>query len=83
MKVSICVGSSCHLKGSYAIIQKFQEAVATHHLEQQVTLAAAFCVGHCTKGVSVEIDGHVIEGFTSENFDQLFQQHILEVLPKN
>ena len=48
MKISVCIGSSCHLRGSYDIIQRLKELVARDHLEDQVELSAAFCLGQCT-----------------------------------
>lgn len=77
MNVYICVGSSCHLKGSYDIIQLMKEAIAEHHLEEQVNLSAAFCLGHCTDGVSVKIDEDVICGVSRESFTEFFHTKIL------
>ena len=45
MIIQICVGSSCHLKGSEDIVALLQQAVAEHHLESQITLAGSFCTG--------------------------------------
>lgn len=80
MKVSICVGSSCHLKGSHDIIQLMKEAVASHKLEESVSLSAALCLGHCTDGVSVKIDEKIVCGISRENFPEFFQNEILAKL---
>ena len=53
MKVTICIGSSCHLKGSREIVEILQKLVEENHLEDQVTLNGAFCMGNCMHGVSV------------------------------
>ena len=45
MIIQICVGSSCHLKGSPEIVELLQKAVADYHLEHEVTLAGSFCIG--------------------------------------
>ena len=45
MIVQICVGSSCHLKGSERIVELFQSAIAEHKLEDDITLAGSFCTG--------------------------------------
>lgn len=57
MKTTICIGSSCHLKGSRQIVEQLKELVAEHHLEEKVELKGAFCMGNCTNGVCVELDG--------------------------
>ena len=49
MTVQVCVGSSCHLKGSETIVSILQEAVTQYHLENEVTLAGSFCIGQCTR----------------------------------
>jgi NADH:ubiquinone oxidoreductase subunit E len=54
MDIQVCVGSACHLKGSYEIISKLQEYLKNHCLEEKVVIKAAFCLGHCTDAVSVK-----------------------------
>lgn len=80
MNVYICVGSSCHLKGSFDIIQLMKEAIARHKLEETINLSAALCLGHCTDGVSVKIDEDIICGISKENFPSFFQNNILAKL---
>jgi len=80
MNVYICVGSSCHLKGSYDIIQLMKEAIIEHHLEERINLSAAFCLGHCTDGVSVKINDDVVCGVSKNNFQEFFSKEILAKL---
>ena len=47
--VQICVGSSCHLKGSETIVQMLEAAIAEHHIEDEVVLTGSFCIGKCNK----------------------------------
>ncbi|MGB4661282.1 MAG: NAD(P)H-dependent oxidoreductase subunit E [Mobilitalea sp.] len=77
MNIYICVGSSCHLKGSYDIIQLMKEAISTHQLEEKVTLSATFCLGHCTDGVSVKINDDTVCGVSIDNFEDFFQTRVL------
>ena len=77
MNISICVGSSCHIKGSYNIIQLMKEAIEVHQLEEKVSLSAAFCLGRCTDGVSVKIDDEIICGVSAECFPDFFDQYVL------
>ncbi len=77
--VQVCVGSSCHLKGSEEIVQLLQKALEEHHLEDKVVLAGSFCIGRCNRvGVTVQVDDDVCVGITPENFREFFKQHILE-----
>lgn len=78
MDVKVCVGSSCHLKGSYIIIQRLQELLKEHHLENDVHLKGSFCMGKCIDGIPLEIDGELVLQVGVQNIDQVFEQHILK-----
>ncbi len=81
MIIQICVGSSCHIKGSPEIVELLQAAVAEHHLENEVTLAGSFCIGKCNRiGVTVQVDDEVHTGVTKDGFKEFFQQHVLAKL---
>lgn len=78
MVISVCVGSSCHLKGSYDIIEAFKSALAVNNLVDKITLKATFCLGKCgVAGVTVKIDNEIITGVTTENFDEVFRENVL------
>ncbi|MBQ7138808.1 MAG: (2Fe-2S) ferredoxin domain-containing protein [Clostridia bacterium] len=81
MIIQICVGSSCHIKGSAEIVELLQSAVAEHHLEHEVTLAGSFCIGKCNRiGVTVQVDDEVYTGVTKEGFKEFFQNNVLAKL---
>ena len=81
MLIQICVGSSCHIKGSPEIVELLQAAVAEHHLEHEVTLAGSFCIGKCNRvGVTVQVDDAVYTGVTRDGFKEFFQQAVLAKL---
>ena len=79
--VQICVGSSCHLKGSAEIVGLMEAAVAEHHLEEDVVLTGSFCIGQCNRvGVTVQVNDDVHIGITTENFREFFKNNILDVI---
>ena len=80
MNISVCVGSSCHLRGSYAIIELLKDRLAQHGLDEKINLGAAFCLGKCTEGVTVRFEETVVSGVSRENFDEIFRTHVLEPL---
>ena len=81
MIVQICVGSSCHLKGSEKIVELMKAAISETHLEGDVTLAGSFCTGKCNRvGVTVTVDDTIYTGVTPENFDIFFEDKILKPL---
>lgn len=77
MVVSVCVGSSCHLKNSYGLIALFKEAITKHQLEDKVELKASFCLNNCINGVSVKIDDAPCQGVSLENFNAFFNEKII------
>ena len=79
--VQICVGSSCHLKGSQQIVELMQKAVEEHNLDGDVVLVGSFCVGKCNReGVTVQVNDDVHVGITPQNFKEFFTQYILNVI---
>ena len=78
MNIYVCVGSSCHLKGSYDIINLMKENIVKNGLTDKVKLSAAFCLGKCTaEGVSIKVNDEVISGVSKDNFDEIFKKHVL------
>ena len=81
MIIQICVGSSCHLKGSEELVKLFQEAVEKNKLDYDVTLAGSSCTGKCNReGVTVSIDDDIYTGVTPEGFDEFFKENVLDKL---
>ena len=77
MNVSVCIGSACHLKGSYEIMRRFRDLVEQHGLQGQVAISPAFCLGHCRDGVTIQVDDAIVTGVSLSNAEQVFGEHIL------
>ena len=45
IKISVCIGSSCHLKGSYNVINGFQHVIEKNNVSDKVEIAGTFCTG--------------------------------------
>ena len=82
MIVQICVGSSCHLKGSEEIVELFEKALQEYKIEaDEVMIVGSFCIGKCNRtGVTVQIDDDIHVGVTRENFREFFKKNILDVI---
>lgn len=79
--IQICVGSSCHIKGSETIIELFENAIKEHHVEDDVVLTGSFCIGKCNSvGVTVQVNDDIHVGITPENFREFFKTNILDVI---
>lgn len=77
MIISVCVGSSCHLKGSYEVIQKLTQKIKENNLEDKIEIKASFCLGNCMNGVSMKIDDELVSNASSETIDEIFDTRIL------
>ena len=75
MEIKVCVGSACYVKGSHEVIQQLQKLIAIYGLENKIILKAAFCLGHCTQAVSVEIDD-VVYSVPKDGVDLFFKEHV-------
>ena len=79
MKLTVCIGSSCHLKGSRQIVEQLQKLIEENHLESEVELIGTFCLGACQTGVSVKIDDTLFS-LTPEDVKSFFEKEILSKL---
>ena len=79
MKISVCVGSSCHLKGSYDVIEELKRIIKKYDVEDVVELQASFCLGHCSEGVSVMADEDILLNGNKDNVEEIFAR---EIYPK-
>ena len=78
MKVTVCIGSSCHLKGSRQVVEELQYLISENNLKDEVELGGTFCMGNCQKGVCAMLDGRVFS-LTPEQTELFFKE---EILPK-
>ena len=79
--VQVCVGSSCHVRGSAEIVELMEEAIAEHKIEDDVVLSGSFCIGKCNRvGVTVQVNDDIHVGVTRENFREFFNKNILAVV---
>lgn len=76
MVVTICIGSSCHLKGSRKIVERFNELIQENNVGDKVSLNGSFCIGECVNGVCVKVDGE-LHSVSPETADEFFEKEIL------
>lgn len=76
LKVVICIGSSCHIKGSRQVVEQLQYLIAEHGIGDKVELGGTFCMGKCQAGVCVTVDG-ALHSVTPESVGTFFEAEIL------
>lgn len=75
IKINVCVGSSCHIRGSYRIIELLNNAIKENDLTDKVEVSAAFCLGHCMNGVSVKVNDQIF-GVNEDSFKDFFEENV-------
>lgn len=56
MKITVCIGSSCHIKGAREVVENIQKLITEFNLVDFVELSGTFCMGKCRNGVSVTVN---------------------------
>ncbi len=75
-KITVCIGSSCHIKGSRQVVEQLQYLIAEKGIGDKVELGGAFCMGQCQKGVCVTVNG-TLHSVTPETVSEFFAKEIL------
>ena len=76
MKITVCIGSSCHIKGSRKVVEQLQYLINENNLGDKVELGGTFCMGKCQKGVCVTVDD-AFHSVTPETVDVFFNENVL------
>ena len=77
IKITVCIGSSCHIKGSRLVVEALQKLITENGLDEKVELGGTFCMGRCQLGVCVSVDDSY-HSVTPEDVREFFEREILE-----
>ena len=76
LKITVCIGSSCHIKGSRQVVEQLQYLIAENKLGEKVELGGTFCMGKCQQGVCVTVND-AFYSVTPETVEEFFKKEIL------
>ncbi len=76
MKITVCIGSSCHLNGSRQVVEELQRLISENNLKDRVELGGTFCMGKCQQGVCVTVDNN-FHSVSPDKVKQFFDEEIL------
>ena len=77
IKVTVCIGSSCHIKGSRQVVEQLQYLIAENNLKDKVELGGTFCMGKCQEGVCVPVDDKFFS-VSPDTVKEFFEKEILK-----
>ena len=76
LKITVCIGSSCHIKGSRQVVEQLQYLIAENNLGEKVELSGTFCMGKCQQGVCVTVNDS-FHSVSPETVDEFFAKEVL------
>lgn len=76
VKITVCIGSSCHIKGSRQVVEKLQDLIAKENIGDKVELGGTFCMGKCQQGVCVTVDDEFYS-VSPETTDAFFREAVM------
>lgn len=76
MKITVCIGSSCHIKGSRQVVEQLQYLISENNLGDKVELSGTFCMGKCQQGVCVTVDDKFFS-VSSDTVNEFFSKEVI------
>ena len=76
LKITVCIGSSCQIKGSRQVVEQLQALIAQHGVGDRVELGGTFCMGQCQQGVCVTV-GDAFHSVTPDGVTAFFEKEVL------
>lgn len=77
LNIYVCVGSACHLKGSYTIINQLQQLIEEKNLGDKVVIKAALCLGNCANAVSARVGEDKFVSLSIDNVGRFFEDLVI------
>ena len=79
IKITVCIGSSCHIKGSRQVVEQLQYIISEKDLGEKVELGGTFCMGKCQQGVCVTV-GDSFYSVTPDSVESFFNEAVLPLV---
>ena len=80
--VTVCVGSSCHIKGAREMITRFNDFLTKEGLEDKVELKGSFCMERCGEGINWMIGDEILSSPSAAEGAETFRKKVLTALKK-
>lgn len=77
LRLSICFGSACHLRGAYNVLNAFKALIDKYGVQSEIDIEGNFCQSHCTEGVVIKINDEIITNVAKEKVHDIFMEKVL------
>lgn len=80
IKLSVCIGTSCHINGAKNVVATFQHLIEEYKLHDKVELSASFCANNCSSdSVAVSINDTKYRIY-AQDARKFFKEQILALI---
>lgn len=80
IKIEVCMGTACHLRGSRTVIETLQSLIKSNKLQDNVDFCGKFCLGQCNnKGVSISVEGKEFDVLPTD-VEKFFKDEVLAIV---
>ena len=76
MKIVVCIGSSCHIKGSRQVVETINRMIKENELKDKIQLGGTFCMGKCQQNVCVSIEDEFFS-VSTETAESFFKNEVM------
>lgn len=80
VKITVCVGSSCHVRGSRTVLKRFAEVIRAEHLEDEVVLLGSFCMERCGETMNWKFNEEDISSENLEDAEKTLRNKLAETV---
>lgn len=80
LTVTVCVGSSCSVRGSDELAAEFERLIEKEKLTNKIELVGAFCMEACSMGVSVRVNNQTFREIRPEDAEKFFYGEIMPLM---
>ena len=74
IEMQICLGSSCFSRGNKDVVMFIKEYLRKNHLDDKVIFRGARCMGLCSNGPNLSINGVSVEGVTLSKIESILEK---------
>ena len=78
--MEICLGSSCFSRGNKELVIFIKDYLRKNHLDDKVVFRGARCLGHCSNGPNIVINGRIIEGVNREMAEKILEEYLSDLM---
>jgi NADH:ubiquinone oxidoreductase subunit E len=80
IEMQICLGSSCFSRGNKDVVNFVREYLRKNHLDDKVIFKGARCMGLCSNGPNLKINGVTVEGVTINKIESILEKELSRLL---